>query len=40
VSIEWLHTDHPQLELHTYHNGAEANHRLLAHCEGHGRWLA
>ena len=39
VSIEWLRTDHPQLELHIYRDGVEAEHRLLARCEGHGRWL-
>ena len=39
VSIEWLRTEHPQLELSVYRDGVEADHRLLARCEGHGRWL-
>ena len=39
VSIEWLRGHHPQLELRVYRGGVEAEHRLLAYCEGHGRWL-
>jgi hypothetical protein len=38
VSIEWLGTPHPQLELTAWHNG-QAQQRLLAYCDPHGQWL-
>jgi hypothetical protein len=38
VSIEWLGTPHPQLELTAWHHG-QAQQWLLAYCDPHGRWL-
>jgi hypothetical protein len=39
VSLEWLRTQHPQLELSIFRNGAEAHSMRLARCDGHARWL-
>jgi hypothetical protein len=39
ISIEWLITEYPQLELRRYQHGEETQHQLLAYCDGYGRWL-
>jgi len=39
VSAEWLGTPHPQLELAAW-RGGRGEHRVLADCDPHGRWLA
>lgn len=39
LSIEWLGTEHPQLELIAFEHG-EQTAQLLAHCGSHGEWLA
>jgi hypothetical protein len=38
VSIEWLGTDHPHLELITFECGRQTI-DLLARCGSHGEWL-
>lgn len=39
ISIEWLSTEHPQLELRVYQKGAEIESRVLAWCDPHARWM-
>lgn len=39
ISIEWLKTEHPQLELRRYQHGEEIDHHVLAYGDAHGRWL-
>jgi hypothetical protein len=38
VSVEWIGSLHPQLELTSWHAGHQ-HQRLLARCDSHGRWL-
>ena len=38
VSLEWLHTEHPALELAAWENGVETR-TPLARCDAHGGWL-
>ncbi|MBZ0302989.1 MAG: DUF2332 domain-containing protein [Anaerolineae bacterium] len=39
LSIEWMHSPRPQLELRTYRGGAEVDHAILAACDGHATWM-
>lgn len=38
ISVEWIGTVRPQLELALYEEGEVAR-RLLARCDAHGRWI-
>jgi hypothetical protein len=38
VSIEWLGTEHPHLELGVFEHGQQTA-QLLAHCGSHGEWI-
>jgi hypothetical protein len=39
ISLEWIGTESPQMNLDHYHSGKLLQKRLLANCHQHGEWI-